>query len=104
MDFASNDQSIFRHVLDLVNAPRYVPLSDITQVERTKYVDEVALPFGPKIRYDDLFSQAVDQIIIIWKEVFRSIQDGDSPSRFLVKDWNLDTGVDESKIDLWMEA
>ena len=104
VDFAANNQSIFRHVLDLVNAPRYVPLADISQVELTKYVKAVAVPLGLKIRYDDLFSQAVDQIIIVWKEIFRGIQDGDSLSSSLVKDWNLDTGVDESKIDLWIEA
>jgi hypothetical protein len=104
VNFAANNQSIFRHVLDLAKAPRYVPLANILKEERTKYVDEVALPVGPKISYDDLFSMTVDKIIIIWKELFRSIQNGDKPSTTIVKDWNLDTGVDESKIDLWIEV
>jgi len=104
VDFASNNQSIFRHALDIVNAPRYVPLDDISQEELTKYIDKVALPVGPKISYDALFSRAVDQIVDIWKEIFRSIQESDAPSKTIVKDWNLDTGVDESEIDLWKEA
>lgn len=104
VDFAADGRSIFRHVLDWVNAPRYIPWAQVKQEDRNKYIDSVAIPSGAKQPYDKLFSQAVDRIVDTWKGLFPSIQSGDSPPDALAKDWNLDTGVDESKIDLWKEA
>jgi hypothetical protein len=39
-----------------------------------------------------------------WKALFPFIESGEVPPSTLIKDWNLDTGVDESKIDLWNEV
>ena len=104
VDFAADSRSIFRHVLDIVNAPRYVPWIQIKQDERSKYIDGVVVPGGTKLPYEKVFSQAVDRIVATWKKLFPFIDTGKVPSAVLVKDWNLDTGVDESKIDLWKEA
>lgn len=104
VDFAADSRSIFRHVLDIVNAPRYIPWDQIKQEERAKYIDNVALPVGTKQPYDKLFSQAADRIATTWSALFTHIDMGTDPPATLVKDWNLDTGVDESKIDLWKEA
>ena len=103
VDFAADGRSIFRHVLDILNAPRYIAWSAIEQIERDKYIHNVVLPSGTKIPYDSLFDQAVDCVVSTWKALFPLIEVGTPPAT-LIKDWNLDTGVDESKIDLWMEA
>ena len=52
-------------------SPPDIPLDEILHKELTKYVDEVALPVGSKIHYDDMFSQAVNQILVVWKELLR---------------------------------
>jgi len=104
VDFASDGRSIFRHVLDIANAPRYVPWAEIGQTERNKYIDNIALPNGKTSQYGKLFDQAVDRIATTWSAMFTHIDKGTAPPATLVKDWNLDTGVDESKIDLWKEA
>jgi hypothetical protein len=104
VDFASDSRSIFRHVLDIVNAPQYVPWEKIPQEERLKYIEEVMLPNGTVESYDKLFDQAADRIVLAWKTLFPCIQDVEIPPEAFFKDWNLDTGVDESKIDFWQEA
>lgn len=104
VDFASDSRSIFRHVLDIVNAPRYVSLNDISPEDLKKYINEVVTPIGTKVHYDTVFNQTVDKIVGFWKELFLCIQNNTGPTNTLVKDWNLDTGVDESQIDLWKEA
>lgn len=104
VDFAADGRSIFRHVLDWANAPLYKPWDQIKQEDRAKYIDSVTIPNGAKQPYDKLFSQAVDRIVSTWNSLYPFIQSGDSLPTTLVKDWNLDTGVDESTIDLWKEA
>jgi hypothetical protein len=104
VDFAADARSIFRHVLDIANAPRYVPWTEIAQEERDKYIENVAIPGDAKLPYLSLFDKAADRIASIWKALFPFIESRAVPPASLVKDWNLDTGVDESKIDLWREA
>jgi hypothetical protein len=103
VDFASDSRSIFRHVLDIANAPRYVPWAEIGQPERNRYIDSVALPNGKTNPYGKLFDQGADRIASTWSDLFTHIDKGTAPPTSLIKDWNLDTGVDESKIDLWKE-
>lgn len=101
VDFVANSQSIFRHVLDIAQAPRYVPWSEISNEERSKYIDNVENPTGTKQSYDTLFIQTADQIAFTWATLFPYIENGRVPSRTVIKDWNLDTGVDESNVDFW---
>lgn len=103
IDFISDARSIFRHVLDITNAPRYVAESAIEPADREKYIAKVALPDHSIAAYDDVFDRAVNLVVSKWKALFPRIQDGkDSP--LPVDNWDLDTGVDQSRIDLWMEA
>jgi hypothetical protein len=104
VDFAADGRSIFRHVLDIANAPRYVPWTDIPEEARSKYIDNIETPGGNRQSYDSLFIQAADRIVSTWSALFPYIEDGQSPQKALVKDWNLDTGVDESTIDLWRKS
>jgi len=104
VDFVSDGRSIFRHVIDLVNAPRYVAWSDIDQADRDKYIENVTTPSGTKISYEKLFDKAADQIVSTWKAIFPLIVGDKASTTTFVKGWNLDTGVDECRIDLWMEV
>jgi hypothetical protein len=105
VDFVCDSRSIFRHVVDFVDAPRYVSWSEIEQVERDKYIENVVSPYGTKMPYDKLFENAVDHIVSTWKAILPLIKKGDTTSTTtFVKGWNLDTGVDERSIDLWMEV
>jgi hypothetical protein len=104
VDFVADGRSIFRHVLDIVNAPQYVPWADIPQEERSQYIENVEIPGGTKQTYSTLFNKTADRIASTWNALFPYIENGQVPPTTLVKDWNLDTGVDESKIDLWKEA
>ncbi len=104
VDFVTDKRSIFRHVLDIANAPRYIAWSEIEQNERDKYIENVVTPIGNKIPYDILFDKAVDRIVSTWKALFPLIKGGITSPTTFVKDWDLDTGVDERRIDLWMEG
>lgn len=104
VDFAADSRSIFRHVLDIANAPRYVPWADISDNERSKYIENVETPSGTKQAYDALFTETAVRITATWNALFPFIANGDIPPMILIKDWNLDTGVDESKIDFWTEV
>jgi hypothetical protein len=104
IDFISDSRSIFRHVLDIANAPRYVAETAIEPADREKYINKVLLPNRSIISYDVLFDRTVNLVVSKWKNLFPLIQDMKDPLQLPVKDWDLDTGVDESKIDLWMEA
>ena len=103
IDFVSDAKSIFRHVLDMANAPRYISESAIPPGDRRKYIENIPLPDGSSTTYDAIFDRAVSLVVSKWLELFSLVQAGkDSP--LPVDDWDLDTGVDQDKIDLWMEA
>jgi hypothetical protein len=99
VDFISNARSIFRHVLDIADAPRYVAASAIEPTDREKYIDKIVLPDYSITTYDDVFDRAVKLVVSKWKNLFLRIQDGKN-SPLPVDNWDLDTGVDQSKIDL----
>jgi hypothetical protein len=105
INFISDSRSIFRHVLNIADAPRYVAESEIDPLDRVKYIENVLLPGGqPSISYDALFDRTVNLVVSKWKTLFQLIEDGKGSLPLPVKDWDLDTGVDEDRIDLWMEA
>lgn len=104
INFISDTRSIFRHVLDITNAPRYIAEAEISPADREKYINNVLIPDQPNgISYDALFDKTVDLVVSKWKAIFPLVENGNT-STLPVKDWDLDTGVDVSKIDLWMEA
>jgi hypothetical protein len=103
IDFISDARSIFRHVLNIADAPRYISWADTLKVDRGKYIENISLPGQPNISYDALFDRTVGIVVSKWKSLFQLIEDG-KQSVLPIKDWDLDTGVDESRIDLWIEA
>lgn len=102
VNFAVDPGAIFRHVLGMVGF-NYKKSSEITEEERQKYIEKVQLPNGLEDHYDSVFKNVVDRVVTVWEKLFENITQG-TPDKVAeyIKDWNLDTGVDESKIDLWM--
>lgn len=103
IDFISDARSIFRHVLDFAKAPEYIAAFAITPADRLKYIEKIPLPDNSTTSYDDIFDRTVNLLVSKWKTIFSLVQDG-KVSPLSVDDWDLDTGVDQDKIGLWMEA
>ncbi|KIE18144.1 hypothetical protein DS62_13550 [Smithella sp. SC_K08D17] len=102
VNFVSNRDAIFRHLIETTGRA-YKEESNITAEERNKYITNINLPDGTIANYDKTFSKTVDLIAATWQQMFKGIEsnDPDGAVSQYVKDWNLDTGVDETKIDLW---
>lgn len=102
VNFVVDPGAIFRHILGMAGF-NYKKASEITTEERQKYIEKVQLPNGLEDHYDSVFKNVVDRVVAVWEKLFENITQGTSDKvAEYIKDWNLDTGVDESKIDLWM--
>lgn len=103
LNFVADPGAIFRHVIGLTGRA-YKKESEINADERKKYIDEVKLPDGGISTYDLLFSKTVQLIVDTWTQLFDDIEKENlSTVVKYIKDWNLDTGVDESRVDLWQK-
>jgi hypothetical protein len=93
---------IFRHIGEEKNLV-YKKVSEIDDEERKRFIEEINLP-GNKIgRFkDDAFNKAVEKVIEVWQKLFVDIEptNPDNCTSY-IKNWNLDTGVDEDGIYFW---
>lgn len=98
----SDSTPIFRHIGEKKHL-FYKKVGDITIEERKKFIEEVKLP-GNKIGKfkEDVFDKAVEKVIEVWQKLFVDIEQK-NPDNCIsyVKNWNLDTGVDEDGIYFW---
>lgn len=103
VNFVADPGAIFRHVIGLTGRA-YKRESEISAEERKKYIEKLRLPNGETSNYDSVFNEAVTLVVGTWFKLFEDIERG-SPDGVAtyIKDWNLDTGVDESRIDLWQK-
>jgi len=103
VNFVVDPGAIFRHVVGLTGRA-YIRESEITPEDREKYIMEVRLPNGEISNYDAVFNNAVSFIVGIWLQLFEDIERGtpEGVAKY-IRNWNLDTGVDESQIDLWQK-
>ena len=101
VNFVVDPGAIFRHVLGMAGF-NYKKVSEITAEEFQKYIEKVRLPNRREDHYDNVFKDVVDRVVAVWEKLFENITQ-ETPDKVAeyIKDWNLDTGVDESKIDLW---
>lgn len=93
---------IFRHIGKEKNLV-YKKVNDITPEERKKFIDEVALPNGKSGNFKEVaFDKAVGEVIKAWQKIFIDIE-ANTPDNCLsyIKNWNLDTGVDEERMYFW---
>lgn len=104
VNFVVDPGAIFRHILGMAGFS-YKKASDITDDERKKYIDNILLPDKSISTYDTVFDNTVKEVVRVWSKLLDDIQSHTSANTSTyIKDWNLDTGVDESKIDLWLKG
>ena len=91
-----------RHVGQRINLV-YKKLSEITPDERKKFIEAINLPGNRTGRFrEDAFDKAVDKVIEVWQKLFIDIEQKNPENCMTyIKDWNLDTGVDEDEIYFW---
>lgn len=101
VNFVVDPGVIFRHVFGMMGFS-YKKEADIEQEELEKYINKVNLPNNQTDHYDNIFEATVEKVVDAWKGIFEDITHN-RPDRVAeyIKDWNLDTGVDESHIDFW---
>lgn len=101
INFVADPGAIFRHVVGLTGRD-YKRWEEIPIEDKQKYVERIALPNGQTSTYDAVFNNAVDIIVDRWLNLFEDIEKKDwKRVAEYIKDWDLDTGVDESHVDLW---
>lgn len=103
VNFIADPGAIFRHVIGLTGRA-YMIKEDIPPNEMEKYITKISLPNGTTSDYDAVFTHVVTLIVNTWIHIFEDV-DKNRPENVATyaKDWDLDTGVDVSQIDLWLK-
>jgi hypothetical protein len=99
---ASGPVAIFRHMGEAQNLV-YKYTAEITADERERFIDKVNLPGNTVGKFrQDAFDKAVDKVLEVWQKLFVDIE-GKKADNWIsyLKNWNLDTGVDEDKLYFW---
>lgn len=99
---AADPIPIFRHIGEEKSLV-YKKTGDITPDERKKFIEEVKLPGNGIGRFkEDAFDKAVDMVIGVWQKLLVDIESKHPENcRSYIKNWNLDTGVDDEDIYFW---
>jgi hypothetical protein len=93
---------IFRHIGEEKNLV-YKKVSEIDDEERKRFIEEINLP-GNKIGKfkEDAFNKAVEKVIEDWQKLFVDTEQTNPDNcTSYIKNWNLDTGVNEDEIYFW---
>lgn len=103
VNFVVDSGAIFRHVFGMAGYT-YKKAADITPEERKLYIENVVLPSGQTDHYDNIFKDIIRRVGKVWEKLYEDITNT-TPANVAayIKDWNLDTGVDESIIYLWQK-
>jgi len=101
INFIADPGAIFRHVAGLIGK-EYKRWDEVAPEDKAKYVEKVILPDNSTSHYDAVFDKAVGIIVNAWLNFLDVIakQNPEGVSKF-IKDWDLDSGVDQSHIELW---
>lgn len=103
VNFVADPGAIFRHVVGMTGRA-YKRADEISPEEKEKYITTVRLPNTKTSTYDDVFKKLISLVADNWSRLFDDIENKNTEGVLqYIKDWNLDTGVDESKIDLWQK-
>ncbi len=93
---------IFRHIGEGKNLV-YKKVGDIDKGERKKFIDKIKLPGDKSGTFkENAFDKAVDKVLEVWQKLFVDIEQN-NPENYAsyIKNWNLDTGVDENEVYFW---
>jgi hypothetical protein len=93
---------IFRHFGEEANLV-YKRTNELTPEERRRFIDQVKLPGNRTGAFKtDAFSKAVSAVIDTWDHLFADIKNNNPDgSAVYIRNWNLDTGVNEDRQDFW---
>lgn len=99
---ASDPVPVFRHFAEEENLA-YKKTTELTPEERKRFIEEINLPGNKTGEFKkDAFYKAVDTVIQTWGRLFVDIENNTSTgTNIYIKNWNLDTGVNEDKQDFW---
>jgi hypothetical protein len=100
---ASDPLPVFRHFAEEKKLA-YKRTEEITPEEWQRFVREIKIPGNKTGEFrKDAFEKSVDAVSRIWQRLFVDIenQDADGPAAY-IKNWNLDTGVDEEEQYFWL--
>jgi hypothetical protein len=99
---ASGLVPVFRHFAEEKNLA-YKKTTELTPQERKRFIEEINLPGNKKGEFKkDAFRKAVDTVIQTWSRLFVDIENNNpTGTNIYIKNWNLDTGVNEDKQDFW---
>ena len=93
---------VFRHYGEEKNMA-YKSSGDIDADEKQRFIEGVKLPGGGIGDFrKDVFDKAAGEVICNWKRLFKAIKTNRLEVFFEhIRNWNLDTGVDEDEIFFW---
>jgi hypothetical protein len=102
MSSAADPMPIFRHFAEEKNLA-YKKTKDISQEERRQFIDKVKLPRNKTGQFKkDAFDKTVKAVMDVWGKLFVNIENKNPDGcEAYLKNWNLDTGVDEDVTYFW---
>ncbi len=102
IDSASDPAPVFRHFAEEQDLA-YKKTTEITPGDMQRFVEVIRLPGNKTGEFKkDAFEKAINTVINTWGRLFVDIEgkNPDGPIDY-IKNWNLDTGVDEDKQYFW---
>ncbi|HBG47803.1 MAG TPA: hypothetical protein DDW94_12565 [Deltaproteobacteria bacterium] len=101
IELASTPIPIFRHIGEEANLA-YKMTGSITDYEKNTYLTNTSFPGGRRGDFIDAFEMAVNEVVKTWDKLFKDIEENQqSNCTEYIRNWNLDTGVDEEKLYFW---
>jgi hypothetical protein len=87
--------ALARHVAPKVLDGSVYPLFD--DIDR-QYIDNLVVPGGQRMDYDDIFDKGVGNVVHGWAVVASDVLRQTNLAEGFLRNWNLDTGEDENKV------
>jgi hypothetical protein len=100
---ATDPMPVFRH-FEQEKDLAYKKTDELTAAEKQRFIEEVRLPGNKTGEFrKNAFDKAVGVVIDTWNHLFVDIKDNNPDrSAAYIRNWNLDTGVNEDKPDFWI--
>ncbi|QDF29155.1 zinc dependent phospholipase C family protein [Halarcobacter anaerophilus] len=93
-----NLPSLSRHIIGLDNGAIYPKFEEVNKKE---FIENLQVPEGKTMHYDDIFHKAVKQVQATWKVLDEAVFNDNEDLEYFAN-WNLDTGRDENdKLEYW---
>ncbi len=99
---ASDPAPVFRHFAEEKNLA-YKKTTEFTPEERNRFIEKINLPGNKTGEFKkDAFYKAIDTVVQTWGRLFVDIENNTpTGTNIYIKNWNLDTGVNEDRQDFW---